>query len=588
MRVKSIGAKWLQFLVAAVMLLGVSGPAGAFAQRSAPVPSTAQVIAQSVESVAGGSIVWQMAPEQVPPTGNTPLTSTDQFIYAENGQILVSGTSGERELISESQATYTSGSWQVSSTTSQPVEALTMSLVAAGPADAIARSQPFEIEAGEYNLQLTRGVLRADQTDTFQPVNDYPFYLVVTSGSVSISAPTDLTATDVAEGIAVEWSGEATINADADATYLIASIGDKLPETAPVALAQPTLAPSTLAAPGEVLVLFWDCAETDYPVQVREECELVWEPISASFTMFSQGTPLTRTDATQLPDGSWIYETMTAGEWEFQLFMPDGSTPQTYTVLGDAEERAGQWYVTVNPGERSVANVMMYGRPGTEASALTVSFMDCPQEWSPALDLSACSMAADEPNMQVTGANGTLNTQGDATMPGIGTYEFQDLTAGTYQVDVQYSDTWRPDNTHFMAGAYSDGAAWYVDVAEGVPANVVVVRAAAATTDGVTPPTVATGYVVITQEECEDATATSVCAPSFDPWDVRLTNIETGEVWWMSEWGYNAGDGQWIMQLPTGSYTVEVPDTRGWVVDYPGQVDVLNDQESYVHLRGNP
>lgn len=61
MRVKNIGAKWLQFLIAALMLLGVSGSAGVFAQSSAPLPSTAQVIAQSVESVSGGSMVWQMA-----------------------------------------------------------------------------------------------------------------------------------------------------------------------------------------------------------------------------------------------------------------------------------------------------------------------------------------------------------------------------------------------------------------------------------------------------------------------------------------------------------------------------------------------
>ncbi len=583
MRVKNIGAKWLQFLIAALMLLGVSGSAGVFAQSSAPLPSTAQVIAQSVESVSGGSMVWQMAPEQVPPAGSDPLTSTDQFIHAGEGQILVSQESGERKLVSESQATYTSGSWQVNSTTSQPVEAITMSLVPAGPADGIARSQPFDIEAGDYNLQLTRGVLRAGQTDAFQPVNDYPYFVVVTSGSISMSAGADLNATDVEEGIAVEWSGEATITSDADATYLIASIGDKLPAAQPVAVVQPTVAP-----PGEVLVLFWDCAATDYPVQAREDCELVWEPISASFTMFSQGTPLTRTDSTQLPDGSWIYESMTAGEWEFQLFMPDGSTPPTYTVLGDAEERDGQWYVTVNPGERSVANVMMYGRPGTEASALTVTFMDCQQEWSPAIDLSACSMAADDPNMQVTGPNGTLNTQGDATMPGIGTYEFQDLPAGTYQVNVQYNETWTPENTHVMAGAYSDGAAWYVDVAEGVPANVVMVRSVAETGDVVTPPTVATGYVVITQEQCEDSTAESACVPAETPWDVRLTNIETGEVWLMSEWGYNSAPGQWTMQLPTGGYTVEVPDTMGWQVEFPGWIDVYNDQNSYINVRGIP
>jgi hypothetical protein len=583
MRAKNFGATWLQFLVVAALLLGVAGPAGAFAQVSAPLPSTAQVIAQSVESVSGGSMVWQTAPEQVPSADTDPLVSTDQFLFAEQGQILASHESGERELVSTSQAIYTSGSWQANSTTGQPAEARTISLITAAPASGIARSQPFEIEAGDYNLQLTRGILREGQTDAFQPENDYPYIVIVTAGTVSLSAPGDLETTDVATGIMTEWSGDAELLADGDATYLIASIGAKLPTAQ-----QATVALPTLAAPGEVLVLFWDCAETDYPVETREECELVWEPISASFTMFSQGTPLTRTDSTQLPDGSWIYESMTAGEWEFQLFMPDGSTPPTYTVLGDAEQRDGQWYVTVNPGERSVANVMMYGRPGTEASALTVSFMECPQDWNPAVDLSSCSMAVNEPNMQVTGPNVTLNTQGDATMPGIGTYEFQDLPAGTYQVEVQYNDTWTPETTHMMARAYSDGAAWYVDVAEGVPANVVVVHTAPATTDSVTPPTVATGYVVITQEECGDATAESICPPSFDPWDVRLTNIETGEIWWMSEWGYNAGDGQWIMQLPTGSYTVEVPDTRGWMIDYPGQVDVLNDQESYVHLRGNP
>jgi hypothetical protein len=577
MRATYFGTRWFQWLTAAALVMIVSGSIGAFAQVSAPAPSRAQVIAQGIQWIEAGEYAWQMETATAGPQAEatSPAMVSNGFIYATGDPVLVHEDYRDFSMLSSGQARWAPADIPTQITTVGQNEAQfsVMSLTPTSSLPASQTTESFAVEQGDYNVQLTRGILTAGEQESFTPANTLPWFLVVLEGEVSLAG------TPVQAGNTATHTGDAAIVAGQgdSTTYLVVSIGER------VELPQPPA-----AAPGEVLVLFWDCAETDFPVETREQCEQVWEPISASFTMFSQGTPLTRTDATQLPDGSWIYETMTAGEWEFQLFMPDGSTPPTYTVLGDAEERDGQWYVTVNPGERSVANVMMYR---TQASALTVTFMECPEGWDPSMDMAECTMAANEPAMRVEGITGqdvVLNTQVDATMSGIGTYEFQELPAGVYLIEPEYNDTWTPETTYFLDGAYTDAGSWYVEVTEGVPASVLVVRTGPLADEGVTPPTVATGYVVITQEDCDDATAESACVPSADPWDVRLTNIETGEIWWMSEWGYNSADGQWTMQLPTGSYTVEVPDPSGWQVEYPGTVDVLNDQESYISVRGNP
>ena len=165
----------LHFFALGVLLIFISGLSGARAQVAAPSPSRAQVIAQSVESVSGGAMKWYFQTESIAPAGQPPFAAANEFIYAETGQVLVTQASGQLELLSPGQATYASPEKNVNAVGQVPEDVLTFSLISASAPDGSIAAHPFDVAQGTYNLQLTRGVMKAGEKALAGRLKAMPF-----------------------------------------------------------------------------------------------------------------------------------------------------------------------------------------------------------------------------------------------------------------------------------------------------------------------------------------------------------------------------------------------------------------------------
>ena len=572
---------WSRLSVLSVCLILLSGSAGLFAQPAVPPPSQSQVIAQGVDMLVGGSMRWYVEELVVPSESDQPLRLGAEFIYISEGQVQVGNDGTGDQLISQDQATYVfRGDPQSAHLIGdEPVSGIRI-MVYPSIVDYPEDHMPlFDAEPGRYNQQLTRGILNGDQVDTFSPVNDLPYLVISTSGTLMIDAP----GVDPGEGLEAgfhdQLTGDITLSAGSEtpATYLIASIGERLPDLQEV---EPVVV-------GDVLVYFWECGPESYAVSSTDQCMQVTDPVEFSLVRYSGEVVSDRVDSFSPSGTGWVAEGLEEGEWRVILLPQDEVEPPAFSILRNATEREGSWYVTVTANETTVVSVMMYTQPpqAQETGSLTVTYMECPGYWGADMGFGDCWIAPVEPNLTLRGTGFQFSVHSDAGWIDDSSYFLESLPVGTYQLELVYMEGWDGGYTVFLGDAYHDGTAYKVDILPGTVHSVMIVRVI----PEIDPePAALTGYVVITQDECETWEAESPCVPALEPWDIRLTNVETGEVLFMSEWGYPAESGVWMMQVPIGAYTVDLPNTGGWQVEFPGWIEVFNDQETPVYIRGNP
>lgn len=576
--------RFLLFAVSTLLIFG-SGFGSAIAQVSAPAPSQAQVIAQSVEPVSGGSMKWYLQTEAVPPTDQPPFTATNAFICADTGQVLVTQGSERAELLSPGQATYADPEGAVNAIGTASEDVFILSLVAATVPDGDIATFPFDVAQGTYNVQLTRGVMNAGDKDTFSPVNDYPFLIVVVSGVVQLQEIGTTEVERAEAGDVWEWTHATEITAEENASYLIASIGEKV--TLPTGLRAPTVN-------GAAKMMFYDCPDSVLTSLNPDECTLTTIPVQAMLTSANgKITRATGMNAMEQADHSWVFRNMPAGNWTFKWVIGDGSPAPQVVMSGDALLQGTQWQVVVKPGATATVHVMLVPNAdqGIDLNTVNVYFQECPSGWVPGDSLADCGAAETPPNLELTdvmGAGIVFNTDWDAVSTAPGIYVFENIPPQTYFISVAFNDYWTVEKTHLLGGAYSDGFDWYVDVpADDVPVDIYVVLGHIG--DGSDPGTnpTGTGQVLITQMECLDMEG-SGCVGAESPWEVYLFSDATGEMHVLSIEGTMVGEGQWLMFVPAGGYTVQLPNDAGWYVEYTSWVEVFEGEESYVNVTGYP
>jgi hypothetical protein len=84
-----------------------------------------------------------------------------------------------------------------------------------------------------------------------------------------------------------------------------------------------------------------------------------------------------------------------------------------------------------------------------------------------------------------------------------------------------------------------------------------------------------TGSLVIMQVDCpygtDITTDASPCVLSTQPWEVEVTNTDTGETWSIFNDGWEYDSGTWVIEaLPAGVYEVTVYANDNWDIWYDG------------------
>ena len=575
------------------------------AQVASPAPSHGQVLAQGVAPIDGGQFEWYFNEMDAPAFAEDPLLVANSFVVVDDGQVLVTNISSEQKVLSDGQAIFSRMETEVVSTTADPAELFTVELAQASDSTDGIQMDPFEIRAGSYNLQLTGGILREGEVDEFRPVNDYPYVIVVEDGDINVRDIESDAVEPFLELDVGEWSGDIELTSVEDARYMIFSVGVEVPTQDRV--------PSVEPRPGSVNLTFYECSEAALTSPDLSNCALIEYPVQASLT---QGATSLHTgmDAIEETDHSWLFQNLVPGAWDFQWIVGDGTPMPDIVLTGDAQLEGDQWQVIVRSGVTTSANVLIIPADsaldqdqGIDLSTLMVYFLECPAGWTEGMDLSSCGLSQSNPNLElrdVGGAGIVLNTDWDAVSTEAGVYEFSNIPPETYFLALAYDGNWTYENTYFLGNAYTDGLDWYVNVAageDGAEIYVVLGQAGdAPQAPSVTAPEAPSvtapdapaipapgsfGYAMIVQSECQPTQNEANCAPAVNPWEVYLTNVNTGEVYALSVEGVPMGNGTWMLIVPAGVYSVEV-DTAGWYMEYSGTIEVIAESESYLYLEG--
>ena len=97
---------WSRLSVLGVLLILLTGSAGLFAQPAASPPSQSQVIAQGVEDLFGGTMQWHVEEVMFPADTEPVLERGPEFLYVEQGQVLLGNDGAGDQFLSENQATW--------------------------------------------------------------------------------------------------------------------------------------------------------------------------------------------------------------------------------------------------------------------------------------------------------------------------------------------------------------------------------------------------------------------------------------------------------------------------------------------------
>lgn len=587
-RPKSLLTRLLTVVIG--ILLVVSPFWGAVnAQVAGSSSGNAQVIAQGIQRLDASPLAWQVNTDSAPPASADPLEVSGTFVYVPTRQIIVESESGERQLLSEEQATYVSAesAREVHAVSRRPVEIVTISLDQHQRTENAWTSDPIEVPAGSYNLQLTRGILNPGERDSVEPANDFVYMLMVTNGSIRVGQET------LADGEMASFTGDISVSpvGDAPAAYLIASIGDKVSDPATTRTA-PTV------QTGDIILTFYECPPDIIESGDTAGCDLITYPVMTTLT-YQRDTSLvkvTANDATERTDGSWHFAKLRTGNWKFDLIIGDGSDRPRIGMTSPAQLENNDWLIPVTEGATSTVDVFLVYEEA-QLGVLSVVFFECPSGTNPAEGLEACVQASTEPNLTITHLDDpdvSFRTLWEASSTESGSYLFRNLPPGTYMVSLDYNEIWNVNAVHFGGGAYSDGIDVYVDIEANGPENsILVVLSPIGDGSNVVQPTappdrpIAAGSVLISQQECQ-MTEGGGCIDAVEPWEVVLTNLETGAVFTLSADAIQVGSGRWQIVLPPGQYDVNIPYTGAWYVEYTGWIEVPEGGEALIHVTGVP
>lgn len=569
--------RWFRSFVIGMLLIFTLGGMHVASQVSSSFPSRAQVIAQGSQDIIDQPMQWQVRFATVDSvTRNMPYIFNGGFVFAPDKQLLVARDGIEASLLSLGQAMFASARVDHLVYSAADVESglMTVALVPVGSTDTGALTTPFTLAPGSYNLQFTSGIMAEGEVNTFQPQNDAYYLFMLAEGQVSITQDGSTAATPVEAGEFMEWTDAIGITASApgETRYLIASVGDVLPD----------LPKGT----GNLTVYYYECDGASFSALSYEDCYQIRESLNGTLTL-TMGADVTviSTDiqANITDDNGWEFTDLQSGDWRFSLADESYAEGANIAVVGDASRFNDEWWMEVRSGQDAEAHVLL--NFAIEDASLSVVFAECPSWWTADDGLGDCFLVAEPPYLEFIAVYDddvvfSIDWDGVTDEPGI--YQIYDMPEGLYRLYFDFYGDWTEDNTVFGWDAWYEEGEYWVEVIDYSPQAVLVVLQEDEWV--VEPPPSGTGSVVVEQLECSPTQNDPGCSASQNTWEVYFTSDEVPAVYILTIDGEYLGDGLWRINLPDGGYWVDaVADDL--YVEFTPWVDVYSDQESYVQIR---
>lgn len=245
---------------ALVGLLTLGSAAAAMAQAlgpAGPTPATghASVVAHGIVPLAGGESVWRINAREAQAGDEARAFTSSSFVLADGTPLLLTDDeTGSRMRLAAGEAALIQAGHTVRIESFGPPERYYLiTLAAADEATESSSasttfataplygSEPFELEAADYDLDLVRDVLAADELSGIAP-GAAPTVVLVTAGQLLVT--TESGETTLGAGQAAAFSGQLGFAGAEDGTsYVAAYVGPSLPSVATPAPATPQ--PST-------------------------------------------------------------------------------------------------------------------------------------------------------------------------------------------------------------------------------------------------------------------------------------------------------------------------------------------------------
>lgn len=571
------------------LVLSAALPFRALAQPDVPLPPSGQVIAHGIDTLPGTSMSWRLGMLTASPGAIAEFGTFDTgFAVGYQQSVLTTQLpSGESDYLGQGQALFhaNGSTLRVASASGMAVPYLDIALTTDAPDPGASWSgDAFTAPAGTHAIRLTSDSMKAGETGTFVPDNDLPYVVYVFAGALQITDDNGIVIELMAEG-ASQITGTASLLAGTGgAHWMIASIGPQV-TVPPMPTSAPT--PTPIATPpvaGAVVISLFECPEGSDPLVDTSPCipaTFMWD-----IALSQQGVNDPTTDVMLLgdgvarDDGSWVIPQMATGIWVVRPEPVGANMTMRVEILGDVVPLGGIWGVQVNGGQESELAVYLIGTlPTAETGTLTIEMYDCPPGVDPLSDPSACSLASNVPNVEVSRITQSemiiYNTLWDAVSPQAGVFILEDIETGLFMVIPDETGIWPADEVVMGGDAYWDYGFWQVSVPIDTGSAYVAIYHTPA---GPPEPTQVTdisqglGQLWITQVDCPPGTGDPLaepgCMPSEAPWDVTVTNANTGETWTLYANATLAMTGSWEFTLPAGNYLIDVSYDPSWGVIY--------------------
>jgi hypothetical protein len=363
--------------------------------------------------------------------------------------------------------------------------------------------------------------------------------------------------------------------------------------------------PESESDTGSFRVTLYDCPEGTDPASDTSDCAPTSDPWNlwiAPPDAEDMDQFLSLLDyATDLGDGKFVFENVPAQTMELSPD-PDGPDgPVLVHIEGDPYkiDIPGMWAVDIEPGETAEATIYRVISSQSTGSVF-VTLYDCPDGSDPTESTDGCDISSDPWDVGISyigqSSRDDWTLGNDAIDMGDGTWWFELLPATTlslFPAGLEPSgdfDVYAGGDVEF----YPENS-WVIQVPPAGSAEISLYRvypeSEPAPTEEPTeePSNGGTGSLVITQYDCPYGTDISVdtspCELSTAPWEVTVTNVNTGESWSLLSDGSQYDSGTYYFEaLPVGTYSISPRPNENWDLYYESTIEISDVNESYVTI----
>jgi hypothetical protein len=564
------------------------------AQVGAEPASSAQVIAQGVDTLSRGNLAWRVIEGESAPGEEAGFGLRNLgFTLATGDPIIVTSlTTGQNTYLSEGQAHFTSqgSNERRSSATRNTAPYLGIELVvedaATGDLDSpsvVFAGEPFSSNRGEHNIQLTRSVALPGEEATFSPEDDAPFLFIVTEGVVEVG-PEDASPVELGAGSYAEFTGNIEIlsGANEGATWLIASIGSEV-DIPPVPTAAPSDETGTLEIQLELCPDGFD--EACEPATTENVTVPAFHNIKDENWIIPDRADVSDDEAT------YTYKDLPAGRYTTG---PEEVAPDNVNLDGArwSDDNEG-WDFRVRTDRTTTLRLQIIPETDGDTGSFLVTLYDCPEGTDPASDSSSCEPTSDAWNLWIAPPNALdmdqiLTLFDDATDLGDGEFLFENVPALSMELSPDPDGPDGPVLVHLEGDPYKIDipGMWAVNIEPGETGEATIYRVISSESSG---------SVFVTLYDCPDGSdpteSVDGCEVSTDPWNAGISYIgqSSRDDWTLFNDAIDMGDGSWWFELlpattlnlfpagfePTGEYDVyaggdvEFYPEDTWVIDLP-------------------